>query len=70
MVEPVLTDSVVTNWHIESSVIFHANYKLAERLGKDLGAKPPAAVAGLVGIPSWQLAPVCLQCSGSNVAMQ
>lgn len=70
MAEPVLADSMGTNWCTKSSVIFRASYKLAERLGKDPGANPPAAVAVLVGVPSWQLAPVRLQCSGSNVAMQ
>lgn len=53
-----------------SSMIFHDNYKLTERLGKDPGTAPQVAMAILVGVASWQLAPVCLHCLGSKVAVQ
>lgn len=70
MVELVFTDNLATNRHGVSSVTFHANYKLAESLGKDPGTEPPVAMAILVGVASWQLASVCLRCPGSKVAVQ
>ncbi|CAN0088405.1 unnamed protein product, partial [Bubo scandiacus] len=54
MVELVFTDSLATNQYVVSSVTFHANYKLAERLGKDPGAETPVTTAILVRVAgSW-----------------
>ena len=67
MVELVFTDSLAATRYVVSSVTFHANYKLTERLGKDPGTEPAVA---MVGVASWQLASVCLHYPGSKVAVQ
>ena len=68
--ELVFTDGLATQRYVVSSVVSRANYKLAERLGEDPGTEPPVTMAILVGAGSWQLAPLCLPCPGSGVAVQ